>query len=68
MIFHRGNVALEIHDESDENSMNETMDWDDITENVYSTLKIESDEEDDPEEIGPDDIFDDDPPLQTRRR
>ena len=59
------NVALEIHDDSAKlETMCET-DWDHITEEVYSTLNIGSDDEEDIEEIKPDDLLDDDdPPLR----
>ena len=58
------NVALEICDDNGKGKNGTTTDWDDITEQVYSTLKIESDDEDDVEEIHQEDFFDDDPPLR----
>lgn len=58
------NVALEIHDDSSEQDPVCDTDWDYITEEVYSTLNIESDDEDGIQEIKPEDLFDDDdPPL-----
>ena len=60
------NVSLEIvEDACDTSSDDRTDDWDKITEEVYNTLSIESDDEDDIPEIDPSNFFDDDdPPLK----
>ena len=58
------NVSLEILEDSCGNSINDQRDeWEKVTEEVYSTLNIESDDEDEMPDVDPNDFFDDDPPL-----